>query len=375
MLLVWTTLVFQLAMGGPTLQMQRQRAVATPAHHSPLSFSHKTASVSSPRGAFFSGSRLQRGQMTSKNVGTIPHRSPPLFTPQLPSHNRADAMAVASTAAATAAAPPAKNGLIAKIKAFRSKNREFLSEFIGTFTLMFLGTAVNTAAALGQTNLVGVSIGWMFTIAMAVYIAGGVSEAHLNPAVTFALAVTRGFPWKKVLPYVVAQFLGAFAGSGLSFLDHKSGLDAMDKLNKVSRAVSGKGATAGIYATYPASHVSPLHAFGDEVLTTAALVMCVFAIGDQTNMSPKGNVGPVIVGGLVALLILGFGGITGVAMNPARDLAPRFMTYLAGWGKEVFTAGNNYWWIPIVAPLIGAPLGGLVYDFFIDTTPEKEEAQ
>eukprot|EP00466_Bigelowiella_natans_P002939 jgi/Bigna1/130599/aug1.11_g5307 len=282
---------------------------------------------------------------------------------------------VSSTMAQDASIGQPSMSLLSRLKAFRRNNRDVLSEFLGTFTLMFLGTAVNCVAAMGQTNLVGVAIGWMFSIAMAVYVAGGVGGAHLNPSVTFAFALLKGFPWKMVIPYTIAQFLGAFAGSGLAYLDHKSGLDAMDAANGVIKATSGVGATAGIFATYPASHVGVLHAFGDEVLTTAALLMCVFAVSDNKNIAPKGNLGPVIIGGLVALLILGFGGITGVAMNPARDLAPRIMTFLAGWGSEVFTAGNNYWWIPIVAPMIGAPLGGAVYNAFIDPPKENEQQQ
>ncbi|GAB5367605.1 hypothetical protein AAMO2058_001245100 [Amorphochlora amoebiformis] len=259
-----------------------------------------------------------------------------------------------------------------KLLAFRKKNRGFLGEFIGTFTLMFLGTAVNAVAAQGSIGLVGVAIGWLFAISMAVYVAGGVSEAHLNPSVTLTFALFKGFPWKMVLPYTVAQMLGAFVGSGLAFLDHKPFLDQLDVTNGVQRAVTGPGATAGIFVTFPAPQISMIHAFADEVLTTAALLMCVFAIGDNKNLAPKGNIGPVIVGGLVALLILGFGGISGVAMNPARDLGPRIMTFLAGYGSEVFTAYNNYWWIPIIAPLIGAPLGGAVYSAFVDNSEQDE---
>jgi len=289
-------------------------------------------------------------------------------------HLKTDKLPVpASTLTPFAPYSPKPPTLRQKLLQFRRNNRGVLAEFLGTFTLMFLGTGVNAVAGMGGINLVGVAIGWAFAIAMAVYVAGGVSEAHLNPAVTLTFAMFKGFPWKKVIPFMIAQMLGAFAGSGLAFLDHKSGLDAMDAANGVVRATTGVGATAGIFTTFPASHVSTAHAFFDEVLTTASLLMCVFAIGDNKNLAPKGNIGPLLVGGLVALLILGFAGVSGVAMNPARDLAPRVMTYLAGWGPEVFTAFNNYWWVPIVAPLVGAPLGGAVYSTFIDNTQDDKK--
>lgn len=332
------------------------------------------ASLSRTNARAFASPRRARSGLQTRMIAKPGLKREFLSIPTLPSQvavKEATKVKATNVVGAGGGKPSLKQRLLA----FRKNNRDVLSEFLGTFTLMFLGTAVNCAAAMGQTNTLGVAVGWAFSIAMAVYVAGGVSDAHLNPSVTFSFALLKGFPWRKVLPYVVAQFLGAFAGSGLAFLDHKTGLDALDQANNVVRATTGKGATAGIFATYPASHVGVAHAFGDEVLTTAALLMCVSAIGDSKNMAPKGNVGPLIVGGLVSLLILGFGGITGVAMNPARDLAPRVMTYLAGWGNAVFTAGNNYWWIPIVAPLIGAPIGVATYNAFIDSdsNPEPKE--
>ena len=122
--------------------------------------------------------------------------------------------------------------------------------------------------------------------------------------------------------------------------------------------------TAGIFATYPASYLSTSGALIDQIVGTAILMLVISAIGDARNSVP-GNVGPLAVGFLVMAIGMCFGLNAGYAINPARDFGPRLFTALAGWGGQVFTANNYYFWVPIVGPLIGGPLGALVYDWFI----------
>src|SRR5437763_392527 len=103
----------------------------------------------------------------------------------------------------------------------------------------------------------------------------------------------------------------------------------------------------------------------DQVVGTALLMLVIFAIGDRRNSAPDAALAPVLVGLLVVLIGMTFGFNAGYAINPARDLGPRLFTAIAGWGSEVFRAGNGWWWIPIVAPPIGGVLGGWVYDLFV----------
>jgi MIP family channel proteins len=198
---------------------------------------------------------------------------------------------------------------------------------------------------------------------MGVYVAGGISGAHLNPAVTFALAVLRRFPWGKFGPYCLAQLAGAFVASAVVYVTYYDALQAFDG---GSRQVLGPQGTAGIWATYPQPFLAPLPAgLIDQIVGTAILVLCIFALSDKRNTAPGANLAPLLVGAVVLVIGMTLGYNSGYAINPARDLAPRVFTYLAGWGGEVFRAGHGWWWVPIVGPMIGGVLGGAIYDLLI----------
>jgi MIP family channel proteins len=242
--------------------------------------------------------------------------------------------------------------------------RESAAEFLGTFVLIAFGTGVVAEVVLsGQANGTALSIhlAWGLAVTMGIYVSGGVSGAHLNPAVTLAFAALRGFPWRKLPAFVLAQMAGAFAGAALTFATYRQ---AFDHFDGGSRQVTGAQATAGIFSTYPQPFLSLGGGFLDQVVGTALLMLGIFAISDRRNAGPAAG-GPVIVGALVALIGMSFGLNAGYAINPARDLGPRLFTALAGWGGDVFRAGNAWWWVPLVAPCVGAVLGGFVYDIFV----------
>jgi MIP family channel proteins len=251
--------------------------------------------------------------------------------------------------------------------------REVLSEFLGTFVLITFGVGVVAQVVLsGEQNgsYLSINLAWGLAVTFGCYVAGGVSGAHLNPAVTMALAVHRGFPWGKVGPYIAGQFAGAFAASIVVYLTYFEALSAFDG---GVRRVTGDLATAGIWATYPQAFLSTFPGgFLDQVVGTALLVGVIFAIGDKRNAPPPAGVGPVIVGLLVVVIGMTFGYNAGYAINPARDLGPRLFTALFGWGGEVFRAGNGWWWVPVVAPVVGAILGGWVYDLLVGRRFPKE---
>jgi MIP family channel proteins len=194
---------------------------------------------------------------------------------------------------------------------------------------------------------------------LGVYTAAGVSGAHLNPAVSVALAVHRGFPWPKVPVYVAAQVGGAFVASAVVFLTY---YDAFAAFDGGVRQVEGALGTAGIFATYPQPFLSTTGGLVDQIVGTALLMACVLAITDQQNAGPPAWLVAPLVGGLVVAIGVAFGFNAGYAINPARDFGPRLFTAVAGWGGGVFTAGHGWWWVPIVGPAIGAVVGAAGYD-------------
>jgi glycerol uptake facilitator protein len=260
---------------------------------------------------------------------------------------------------------------------------ELVAEALGTFIIIAFGDGVvaMTVAALNQSGRGDVAFsgagdwlliawGWGFAVAFAVYVAGGVSGAHLNPAVTLAMALRRGFAWVKVPGYVAAQVLGAFAGAAIVYANYHLAIGAFEHANHIVRGSEKSVATFSIFGTFPAPYFhSWFGPFLDQLLGTALLVAFVFAITDEYNTPVHGNLGPLITGFIVVAIGLSFGANAGYAINPARDFGPRLLTWLEGW-KSVAMPGNygnvnSYVWIPILGPLCGAVVGAFVYDGLI----------
>jgi MIP family channel proteins len=244
--------------------------------------------------------------------------------------------------------------------------REAVAEFLGTFILMVFGLGVVAQVVLSggsAGSILSIHIAWGVAVTMGIYVAGGISGAHLNPAVTLALAVRGRFPWRKFPAYVIAQFLGAFAASLVVFVVYHEALNAFDG---GVRQVVGARATAGIWATYPQNFLTSFPGgFLDQFVGTALLLLLVFALTDEQNFAPPARLAPPLIGAGVVLIGACFGFNAGYPINPARDLAPRVFTALAGWGTAVFRAGHEWWWVPVVAPCLGGVAGALVYDLLL----------
>jgi MIP family channel proteins len=241
--------------------------------------------------------------------------------------------------------------------------RELLAEFFGTFVLIVFGVGV-VAQVLLSRNTAGtylsINIAWGLAVTMGCYVSAGVTGAHLNPAVTVALATHRRFPWHKVLPYSAAQTAGAFVASAVVFLVYREAIGAFDG---GVRQVVGPQGTAGIWATYPQPFLSNVPGgLIDQIVGTALLVAVIFGITDSRNSPAPAGLAPVIVGLLVVLIGATFGFNSGYAINPARDFGPRLFTAVAGWGGDVFRVAHAWWWVPIVGPLVGGVVGGWAYD-------------
>lgn len=247
----------------------------------------------------------------------------------------------------------------------RGTSREAAAEFLGTFILIIFGVGVVAQTVLSQGvngSYLAINLGWGLGVMLGVYAAGGVSGAHLNPAVTLALAVRRTFPWGKVAPFVAAQVAGAFAASAVVYLTYHEAFAAFDG---GVRQVLGEQGTGGIFATYPQPFLSTTGGFIDQVVGTALLMATILAITDQRNNATPAWLTPIVVGGIVVAIGVAFGFNAGYAINPARDLGPRLFTALGGWGVQVFTAAGAWWWVPITAPCLGAVVGAYTYDVLI----------
>jgi glycerol uptake facilitator protein len=237
---------------------------------------------------------------------------------------------------------------------------QMLAEFLGTLVLIALGDGVVAMVVLfgsgapsevingGYTNI---TLGWGLAVLMGICVAGRVSGAHLNPAVTLALAVFRGFPWNKVGPYGLAQVAGGFAGAALVYLNYWPAFQKFDP---------GLDKTAGVFTTFPAFPEAWVFGFLDQLIGTALLVGLIFAITDPRNEPVSPPLQPIVIGLVVVAIGVSWGGMHGYAINPARDFGPRLFTVMAGFRNTGFD--GHAWWVPIVGPLAGGLIGALIYD-------------
>ncbi|EEY55402.1 aquaporin, putative [Phytophthora infestans T30-4] len=260
-------------------------------------------------------------------------------------------VAMMSTEPAPTAAYQAKSPLF----------RECMAEFLGMLVFMLFGTGVVAQVVLSEGSkgeFLSINLCWGLGILFGIHVCGGVSGAHLNPAVTVSLALFGRFKWKKVPYYVAAQLLGAFGASAIVCMVYAPLINATDP---------HKTETQGIFATYPYSDDVPTGTcFLTEVVGTALLVGCLFAIGDDMNKPASPYSQPGAVALLVVAIGMAFGMNTGYAINPARDLGPRLFSLCAGWGTNVFTLNDSYFWVPIVAPILGGPIGAGMYVVLVE---------
>jgi len=268
---------------------------------------------------------------------------------------------------------------------------ELLAEFLGCVCLIAFGdgvVAMAVAALPGSGRTASpttifqasgdwllITWGWALAVAFAVYVAGGVSGAHINPAVTLAFAVRRKFSWRKVVPYWAAQVAGCFVGAALVFLVYHYAINAYDLAAHTPKSAGNALSTYSIFATFPAKyyHGSMVGPLVDQIVGTGFLVLFVAAVIDVRNTAVGSNLGPLVIGFVVAAIGMSYGANAGYAINPARDFGPRLFAFFAGWGKVALPGTyhapgfnfSDYFWVPIAGPLIGGIIGVVVYDLFI----------
>jgi aquaglyceroporin related protein len=249
----------------------------------------------------------------------------------------------------------------------RHSIREPLAEFFGVFILILFGDGVVAQVVLShgtKGDYQSISWGWGLGVMLGVY-TGGISGAHLNPAVTFANCVYRKFPWRKFPGYMLAQILGAMCASAIVYANYKSAIDVFEGGPDI-RTVGGNTSTAGIFCTYPAPFMTKTGQFFSEFIASTLLMFLIYALKDDGNLG-AGNLTPLGLFFVIFGIGACFGWETGYAINLARDFGPRLVSYMIGYGHEVWSAGGYYFWVPMVAPFCGCTFGGWLYDVFLFT--------
>ncbi len=239
---------------------------------------------------------------------------------------------------------------------------QVVAEFFGTCILILFGVGVVAQVSAGSIgNHDSIAWSWGLGVMLGIYVAGRISGAHLNPAVTLALAIFQGFEWRKVIPYSLAQTAGAFVAALIVRWNYTESIAKVDPGHTVK--------TQGIFSTLPGNGTLPVNEWGalrDQIIGTAILVFLIFAITDVRNNPPLAHLVPFIIGLLIVAIGMAWGANAGYAINPARDFGPRLASFVTGY-RSAFRDQNGqlFFWVPIIGPLVGAAIGGWIYTFAV----------
>ncbi|GMT16635.1 hypothetical protein PFISCL1PPCAC_7932 [Pristionchus fissidentatus] len=264
-------------------------------------------------------------------------------------------------------------GMRNKLSCKNELGRALLGEFTGTMLLLFIGNSVVAQQVLakdgrGGNDMIGVNVGFALAIAFGVAVCAKLSGGHINPAVSLMFLSFKQLAPVRFVLYFIVQLLGAFCGAALTWAIYH---DAINTFDTGKHMITGAKATAGIFASYPGPHLGMFNGFIDQMLATAVFCFLIAHLTDKRNAYPSWAV-PFLVG--LAFLAIGtaFGFNCGYPCNPARDLGPRLFTFIMGYGGDVFSH-KGWFWVPIVAPFVGALIGAWFYQFAIGFhTPADE---
>lgn len=267
---------------------------------------------------------------------------------------------------------------------------KYLGEAFGVFLIVLFGCGVVfVAVLLGVTpDLITIGIGWGFAVALAVWANASISGAHFNPGVTLAMALRRNFPWKRVLPYIVAQISGGFLAAIVLYMLFYGLIDA--KLAALGLVKGGPGsqlvsmifvpytpnpAMVGIGPTAVAAHLHVADgwnmvalwqgAAGEFIATGLLMVFILVLLEERSVNAPSSWFFPFGLAIAVTMLVVVEAPISMVSLNAARDLGPRIFLWLTGWGQIAFPGPREGWWTTTIAPTIGAIAGAYFYDYVL----------
>ncbi len=241
---------------------------------------------------------------------------------------------------------------------------DYLGEFWGTFVFISfgIGSIAQTTMNPGYGGYLSINLMWGIAVMLGFFACAGNSGAHLNPSVTIASATYRGFSWKKVPGYIFAQFFGALLASFLVFGVYKSNIDSFE--GHGVRTVTGAHPSAGMFFSLPKPYLTRGAQFVSELVASAFLQFGIFSLADTYNAGATASTFPFALMLLITAIGGCFGVQTGFAMNFARDFGPRLAACILGYGSEIWTEGEHYFWVPIIAPILGTFIGGGLYDIF-----------
>ncbi|HEU0028249.1 MAG TPA: MIP/aquaporin family protein [Ktedonobacterales bacterium] len=276
----------------------------------------------------------------------------------------------------------------------RGLGGELLAEFLGTMVLLLFGDGVVAVVLLflgfsgadtgATSSWLLINWGWGFAVMLGVYVAGAISGAHLNPAVTLGFALRGITPWSKVGWYMLFQFLGAWFAALLLFIEYNTGFTSLEAKQGIVRGSPQSAGEASVFFTSPhttlGGQVVPIwNALFDQILGTFLLVYLILAIVDARSSPPLSNLAPLIIGLLVVAIGMSFGTNAGYAINPARDFGPRVFAWMAGWGAVALPGDgpgySAYFWVPIVGPLVGGAIAAYIYQFTLAPILESRFAK
>jgi glycerol uptake facilitator protein len=249
---------------------------------------------------------------------------------------------------------------------------ELAGEFAGTMILILFGTGVVAQVVGGGTgDHDSIAWAWGLGVTLGVYAAGRLSGAHLNPAVTIALATFKGFSWRKVPGYIAAQTAGAFVAALLVRWNYTEVLAKVDPGHTIK--------TQGVFSTLPGNGTAPVSEWGalrDQIIGTAILLFLILVLTDLRNNPPMANLAPLLIGLLVVAIGMAWGTDAGYAINPARDFGPRLASFITGYGTAWSDQYHHlYFWVPIVGPIIGGLVGAGLYGLLIGRFLPTDEPQ
>jgi glycerol uptake facilitator protein len=231
--------------------------------------------------------------------------------------------------------------------------RQFMAELIGTMFILLFGNGVDAMSLLfnlgGYTDI---TFGWGIGVLLGILVSGRISGAHLNPAITIALVITKRFPLNKAPYYIMAQMLGGFLGALIVYIFYYAKFQQVDP---------GLTHSAAVFTTFPALSNTFMPGFIAEIIASFILMFAILSISDHFALTPQSFFVPFAVAGLIVGIGMSFGGMHGYAMNPARDFSPRLLVYLLGF-KNTGLDNSYIWLAPVLGSIIGAIFGAIVFD-------------
>ncbi|HLC16256.1 MAG TPA: MIP family channel protein [Thermodesulfovibrionia bacterium] len=260
---------------------------------------------------------------------------------------------------------------------------DFAGEFIGTFMLVFFGCGSVAVTVLfsAHVGLFQVALLWGIGVTLSIYATRHLSCAHLNPAVSIAMVLCRRMAFSRLPVYLAAQFVGAFVAAGMLYMVFGSSITEYERIHEILRGSQESVRTAMMFGEfYPnpaagqAAVVTTTIAFVAEAIGTGILVFMILALTEDCNLGrPDSSFAPFFIGLTVTALISVIAPLTQAGLNPARDLAPRLFSMLAGWGKAALPDDNyGFLTVYVLGPVVGGAAASLIFTGIIEPLMKKK---